>query len=208
MVKQKVKLSIEKGTLVLFGVVAVIVAGSIFAYMYYQKNLAPVIFADFEGVDLPFRVDLRQAQKIEVTPNEETLRLMIDKPPVVRTPDGVTSFRQTLRNVTIVFKTVPTDNNGWYSVQTTEIIKKMTLLYKGKYGVDLKFEVREVESYDGLRGSNRAPVIALIHPHIANGTYVEADKVGDVIKIHGGDTLKDFDLATVKFMMVALNVTV
>ncbi|MBI4894408.1 MAG: hypothetical protein HY833_01585 [Candidatus Aenigmarchaeota archaeon] len=211
MAKEKLSLKFSKQQMLIFlAIVGALVAGAM-AYQYYLKEMAPVFIADFEGQPTAFRADLREAEKVEVRPDEETLYRQIVRPSKV-VQNGSISFRQPLRNVTIVFKSTIADGRpntmGWYTVQVSEIIKKLTALYQVKYGLTINFAVREVQSYDGLKGSNTAPIVALVHPDIADGTYVDVDSDADVITISGGDSLKDFDEATVKFLMVAMGVEV
>jgi hypothetical protein len=88
----------------------------------------------------------------------------------------------------------------------TEIIKKIVALYKIRYNLDVKFSVKEVSGYDDLRGLNSAPIIALVHPDIATNTSVSVDTVRNVVYVYGGDSLKDFDRATEKMLMVAMGI--
>jgi hypothetical protein len=212
MAKEKLSLRFSRQQMLIFlAVVGAIVAG-VMVYEYYLKNMAPVYMADFEGQPTAFRADLREAVKVKVMPDEDTLYRQIVKPNKV-VNNGSISFRQPLRNVTIVFKSTIGNKTGpntmgWYTVEASEIIKKLTTLYQVKYGISINFAVKEVQSYEGLRGGNLAPIIALVHPDIADGTYVDVDKDANVITISGGDSLRDFDDATVKFLMVAMGIDV
>lgn len=208
MAEEKIRVKINKKQIALFlAIFGVIVAGAL-GYLAYIEYLQPVMSVEFNGETLAFREDLRQAQNVEVIPSEEALRSQMDKPPNVIGPSGQIIVRKPLRNVTIVFKSVSSETMGWYTVQVSEIIKKMTALYKGKYNVDVNFAIAETENYDELRGSNTAPIIALVHPQIANGTFVEVDGDRNVVTISGGDSLRDFDLATIKFLMTTLGIEI
>lgn len=208
MASEKVKIKISKQQIVLFLAIFGIIAAVAFGYVYWLENFKPVTTAEFNGQTLSFRADLREAQKVEVIPDETELYNQIVKPPKIQGPNGQIIIRKSLSNVTIVFKSVDSKTMGWYTVEVTEIIKKLTALYKGKYNVDLNFAVAEVDDYENLSGLNTAPIIALVHPDIAEGTSVSVDDDKNVITISGGDSLRDFDLATEKFLMVALGIKV
>ena len=205
---EKVHFKIGKIHIVIFLAVFGAIVSGIFGYMEYNKCCAPVYTTYFGEQLVGFRADLREAQKVDVLPSEDVLYSQIVRPPTTRGPNGQIIFRRSLTNVTIVFKEVSRDKMGWYTVQVSEIISKLTALYKGKYGVDLNFGIAQVDSYGEVNGTNAAPIILLVHPEIAEGTYVEADNDRNVITISGGDSLKDFDRATVKFLMVALGIEV
>lgn len=211
MTKEKLSLKFSRQQMLIFLAIAGTLVAGAMAYQYYLKEAAPVYIVDFEGEPTAFRADLREAAKVKVIPDVGALYGQIVRPSKV-VQDGSISFRQPLRNVTIVFKSTIADGRsntmGWYTVQVSEIIKKLTALYHLKYGISVNFAVREVQSYDGLKGSNTAPIVALVHPDIAEGTYVSVDGDADVITISGGDSLKDFDEATVKFLMVAMGIEV
>lgn len=210
MAGQKVRVRISKKQAIVFLAILAAFAASVGGYLAYAKYFSPVFAADFEGQTVQFRANLREAQAVEVLPDEGTLTDQIVKPPRVFGPGGQVILRQPLVGAVIAFKAdgVQQSTLGWYSVEVTEIIKKLTLLYKGKHNVDIRFNVTEVKEYGRLNGTNTVPVIELVHPELADGTFVSADRRRNVITISGGDSLKDFDLATVKFMMVALGIGV
>jgi hypothetical protein len=212
--KDSVSLKVTKSQIVAFLSLAGIVVSGILIYAYYQTYLAPVTVVDFNGEKMGFRVDLRQAEKVEVRPNEAALVAQMVRASRYVNSDGTIIFRKPLSNVTIVFKSTIVNGTsgpntmGWYTVEVTEIIKKMTALYHGKLRTPINFQVKEVQSYDGLKGSNTAPIVALVHPDLTDRTGVEVDSDNDVVTIYGGNSLKDFDLATEKFLMVIMGIKV
>lgn len=212
--KDSVSLKITKSQVVVFLSLAGMIAAGILLYVYYQDELAPVTVADFNGEAIGFRVDLRQADKVDVMPDEAALLAQMVRTGRQVDSEGNIVFRRPLGNVTIVFKSTITNDTskpntmGWYTVEVTEIIKKMTALYHGKLATPISFQVKEVESYDGLKGSNTAPIVALVHPDLADRVGVDVDAEDDVVTIHGGDSLRDFDLATEKFLMVVMGIEV
>ena len=208
MAKEKVSVKFDRSQLIvffaIFGIIAAVVAG----YLIYEKELKPQHRAMFEGFPVEFRGELRESQAVDVQPDESKLRSQIVRPPKIEV-NGSLIVRKPLGGATIAFKQT-SDNStmSWYVVQSSEIAKKLTLLYKGKYDVDLKFNFTEVDSYEGLKGTNSYPVIALVHPEFADGTYISVNDDTNVITISGGDSLKDFDNAVTKFLMVALDIVV
>lgn len=208
MARQKFKVKIENKKIAVFLAVFGAIALGAWGFVFYTQNFAPVTVADFEGTPVQFRTDLREAQKVDVLPSEDALRAQIVKPPKVEGPNGQFILRSPLKGAIITFKPVDSGTNGWYSVQVTEIIKKLTILYQGKYDRAIGFNVTEVQEYGQVEGDNLIPVIELVHPDYADGTFVSVDSDRNVITISGGDSLRDFDLATVRFMTVALGIEV
>ncbi len=189
----EVRISISKQQIIIFAAIVGVIAAGVYGYIAYVTYFAPVFSANFEGLQLGFRADLREAQKIEVVPDESSLQNFFARP---------------LSNVTIAFRPVSQQTNGWYSVEATEIVIKLNIFYKTKYGAEPSFNGIEVDSYENLNGTRDAPIVALIHPEIADGTFVKLDEGRNVVTISGGNSLRDFDLATAKFMMVALGINV
>jgi hypothetical protein len=65
------------------------------------------------------------------------------------------------------------------------------------------FNAMPVEEYANLPGKIQNPIIALVHPKYANETAVRNE--GHVTYI-SGTNYKDFDLATIRFLMVVLGI--
>lgn len=193
--------------IVLFSIIFVVAAAGTIGYILYKQS-SPLTTIDFGGQLMSFRADLREAQFVPVIPNEQTVYDHITILPVSER-DGHIIYRAPLTNMTIAFKPVAEETMGWYSVEAAEIVNKLIALYKGKFGVDLNFKVISVDDYSTLQGSNTNPVIALVHPDIANGERsVKIDVDKEVVTISGGNSLRDFDLATVRFISVALGLEV
>ena len=213
MAGQKVKVKIGK-----WHVIAILVAvGTVTVFLVASSYFKPVpdvsgngYVIDYAGTPMAFRADPREADLVQAVPSEGEVQRVIFKPSRTTGPNGEIVIRQPLKNVTIVFsaKGVSQKTLGWYTVEVAEIINKLTALYQGRYNVKVNFITAEVEDYGALKGQNLAPIVALVHPDIANGTFVSVDSVTNVITVSGGDSLKDFDLATVKFMMIALGIDV
>ncbi len=148
----------------------------------------PVTRYEFQGVELSFRDDLRLAKNISVYPDEKTILDMIWDPEI--------------QNITIAF--VDSSDNQLTAVNAFEITYKLNVAYN-QFGWVVNFNGEEVESFTDLSGSVENIVIALVPPSLAADTGVELNSHTVYIK---GKTQKDFDLATIKFLMSALNITV
>lgn len=65
-----------------------------------------------------------------------------------------------------------------------------------------EFIAEPIESYDNITTSANELKLVLIHPNLTNETYIKAEK--NIIYIAGKD-LKDFDLATIKVILIAMD---
>jgi hypothetical protein len=123
-------------------------------------------------------------------------------------PDNVTIYdmmwNYEVENISIAY--VNSSDNSKVMVEAFEITYKMELAYQhiaqlNNAYIDVKFNDRVVNSYDNISATPSNPVIALVPPLFSNETVVmEKD---NVIYIKG-KTMEEFDMATVKFLMVAL----
>jgi hypothetical protein len=142
-------------------------------------------------MELSFRADLKEASKIPVYPSEEILYRALINPLV--------------ENVTIVF--VPVEGeNGIYVVNAWEIVMKLSLAYE-QIGIKPGFNGINLTSYENieLHGKIQNPYIVLVHPRYANETSL---KLKDHTIFISGKSEKEFDLATVKLLMIALKIKV
>jgi hypothetical protein len=81
-----------------------------------------------------------------------------------------------------------------------------------KFAYIPNFNVINVTSYENLNASDKEPAIALIHPIYSNESSVRLD--GNIVYVQGKNAtsltgqLRNFDLATAKFLMVALGIKI
>jgi len=136
-----------------------------------------------------FRADLREAEKVPVYPSETALFNEINS--------------QLIQNMTILFKPASESENPYYSLEEFEIIQKLTFLFK-RIGISPGFKANITDSYENIFGKIQNPIIVLVHPKFANETSVTVTP-NHVIYIKG-KTNRDFDLATTKFLMVAMSI--
>lgn len=206
--KVNVKMRLTRRHLVMFLVVFGLVLVGYGTYTVYSMYFKPIYTASLDGQLVNFRADLREANKVEVLPSQQVLENVLNDR--IISPgtlvDGI--LKEPIRNITIVFKPVSTDQMGWYSVEAAEIAAKVKGIYSAVYGVDININSEPVDSYDNLSTSGSTIIVALVHPQIANATFVKADPITGVVTISGAGSLRNFDLATVKFMMVAFGISI
>jgi hypothetical protein len=183
------RISISKEAIIII-LVAVIGLTCVYIIYHFYPSSTPPNTYNFFGIKLPFRTELYKANNISVYPDNETIYNMMWGPQ--------------LENITIVW--VNSSENNMVGVEAFEITYKMRLAYEhigylNGVILDVGFNSREVNSYDNLTATENNPVIALVPPIFSNETAVIAN--GNVIYIKG-TSMENFDLATVKFLMVAL----
>jgi hypothetical protein len=139
---------------------------------------------DFHGARMPFRASLKEAQNISIYPDNETIYDIF--------------WNIGVENVTIAF--VNSSDTSMVAVEAFEITHKMKFAYM-LYELDVGFDAKKLESYENITATQNNPVIVLVPPSFSNETIVKADD--RVVYIKAKD-LKDFDLATVKFLMTVL----
>ncbi|MBI2545419.1 MAG: hypothetical protein HYW22_02385 [Candidatus Aenigmarchaeota archaeon] len=166
------------------GIVFVLLAGY-FIYQYEQNK--ELTHYTYNGMALGFRDDLRATQNIPVSDANDII---------------ANSWNAYLNNVTIVF--VNSTDNHLVEVNAVEITYKLGLVYQS-YGAFIGFKGKDIDSYNNITSNQDSLVIAMVPPALANETSVSY-KTG-VVFIQG-KTQKDFDLATIKFLMTVLNITV
>jgi len=158
----------------------------------------PVYSVNYYGATMGFRANLRDAKNVPVYPNEEIVYREIMNPLV--------------ENITIAFKPGTEQENAYDAVETFEIVNKLAIAFSKTLGYIPSFNVINVTSYDGLQGKIRNPIITLVNPNYSNETSVRLDD--HVIFITGKNStdskeqLKNFDLAVIKFLMVALEIRI
>ena len=183
--KVKLKKQAIKKSLILIPLLALVGAA---IYIAYQNQ--PITSVDYGGIVLNFRVDLREAKKIAISPSDLAVYLELMNPLV--------------ENITIVFKPA-TEGQKLYALEGFEISNKLG------YGFILRdfnatIEAQNVSSYEGIYGTIANPIIMLVHPEYANETSITLVYPHTVII--KAKTEKDFDLVVAKFLMAALNIEI
>jgi len=151
-----------------------------------------------------FRADLRDADKVIVLPNDAWVR------------DSFTS--QYLRNITIVFKNDSSDL-GLVAIEAAELSYKLSIIYmKNGIGIVSQSEAEEgipdnaivlsaapIQDYRNLQGTFTGVLIVLIPPSETNVTSIRASN--NAVFISGKNDY-EFDMATVKLLMVIMGINV
>jgi hypothetical protein len=170
----------------IFLAIALVVAAAIsYNFLFSDK---PVTKYTFQGVELSFRDDLRLAKNITLAPSEEAILYTIWNPDV--------------QSISIVY--MNTTDNQFTAVNAFEVAFKLNVAY-GQFSWFVNFTGKEVESFDNLNATDENLVIVMVPPSLALETSVELQR--NIIYIKG-KTPQEFDLATIKFIMAALNITV
>ncbi len=174
--------------LVIFAAIAVI---AIIGISYYTSG-RPITRYDWDGTEIVFRDDLRLAKNVSVYPDENSVYSWIWHPDVYR--------------VKIAY--VPTEessaDNGALATNMFEIRFKLDLAY-GRQQWGNEFSTLELKSFENLSSANDTLIIALVRPSLSDKNGIEQN--GNIVYIKGM-TQKDLDLATMKFLMIAMNITV
>lgn len=174
--------------LFLIVIASITISFTVTGILYYTTAYKPIKRYNFYGNQLEFRDDLRYAQNISIYPNEESILYAIWDPEIL--------------NVTIAFTDTP--DNQIVAVNAFEIAYKLRIAYL-TFNWDVPINGMEVESFENLTGDRQHLIIALVPPYLTNETGVE---MRDSVIYVKGKTYEDFDRATIKFLMAAMNITV
>lgn len=187
--KGSIKIKVSNRQIILATFLVLLISTGIYVYFQIPQ---PIKYYEYKGVPIFFRQDLREAAKIEVRPFENGPRLTLLNPLVT--------------NITFVFIPASEGQNGIYLVEEVEIIQKLTVAF-AKDGIPLPgFKAVNVTSYENLSGKIQNPIIALVHPEYSNETVVQATT--DHVVYIKGKTFKEFDLATVRFLMSIFSINI
>jgi hypothetical protein len=188
------KVKITRQRAILFASILIV---AILIALVIQQIKLPIYSLNYYGTKISFRINLRDAKDVAVYPSEKAVRDEI--------------MNQFVENITIVYK--PNESiNSHYAVEVFEIVNKLAVAYRLRFGYLPGFNVVNVTSYENLTTTSNNPKIVLVHPIYSNETSVRLE--GNVIYIQGknamseNEQLRNFDLAVVKFLMVALGIKV
>jgi hypothetical protein len=188
------KVKITRQRAILF---ASILIGIILVALLIQQIKLPIYSLNYYGTKISFRINLRDAKDVAVYPNEKAVRDEI--------------MNQFVENITIFYK--PNEPiNSHYAVEVFEIVNKLAIAYRLRFGYLPNFNVVNVTSYENLTATPNNPKIVLVHPIYSNETLIRLEN--HVIYIQGKNAtnekeqLRNFDLAVVKFLMVSLGIKI
>lgn len=183
---EEVEVKISTRRIVFAMAVVAIAIAFYFSYPYIAYHLFPITKYNYYGTELVFRSDLKEAQKISVFPNDNAILQTVANPLVT--------------NLTIAFQNTP--QNDLVGVEAYGIAYKMRTAY---LIANRDININSYVANSTIYGSADNPAIILIPPVLANETSI---RVSNFTIIISAKTLKEFDLATDKFLMVAMGIKV
>lgn len=179
----------RKRAIVLTAVIVISVAAALLATVYPW----PITSVGYNNVILQFGVNLRDARNVPVYPNANAVANVIN---VSR-----------INGVTFVLQNTSDDYSS--KVEAVEIVLKLSTAYNifdtNFYDPNSNHEPLIVKSFDNLNATQRNPYIVLVPPSISDGNYVKV--VGNSVFI-SGKTQHDFDLATAKFILSSIGISI
>lgn len=180
----KLKMRMDMRFVLVLSVLALVVLG----YLIYSFVLPkPILAVSVNGNTVIFRDDLREADKIPIYPDANSISKFFASSSVT--------------NITFAFKPMQGDN-GLDLLEESEIIFKTTLLYS-QYGYQPTYKAVPVQDYSQVNSTSQDPTIVFVSPSFANETSVRL--VNSTVYI-SGKSAREFDLATIKFMMTVLGI--
>lgn len=150
------------------------------------KSTQPIKKIVYFNVPMEFREDLRLAKNISVIPNEDSIRRIF--------------WNRGLKKITIAVLN-STNQTSLIGVEAYEITFKLTTFYTIKR-MNVEIKGREISEVYEISGDSSNPVIVIIPPELANETSVRVEDYNVYIS---GKSLKELDLATIKFIMIVLH---
>lgn len=175
-----------------FILVLIVAVAGMAAFVYYQNIPREIIRYNFYGAELVFRDDLRNAKNVTAYPDEESILNKVWDPEITKI------------NIVYVPTPEPSVENSMLSVNAFEVRFKLDIAYRQLNWIN-EFDSAELKSFENISYPNDTLVIALVRPSLADSTAVE---LGDNIVYIKGKTSEDLTRATIKFLMVAMNITV
>jgi hypothetical protein len=167
---------------------------------FILEKIKPVTTIVYNKNPYVFREDVREAYKISVYPDEQFVY------------DLLWNYR--IKNITILFKPMDSPTNGLYAVEAFELTNKLSQIYattpimkaqilNQTHNIYLKrnFTAQQIEDYSNIKREDDVLKIVLVAPQFSNKTSVLGG--GNKIFIYGKDK-KDFDLATIRLIEVAM----
>jgi hypothetical protein len=181
-------------------IIVILIALITIIFLFYSTNPNPGSFqqidpytAKFADVELHFRSNLYEAEKVEVYPDELSLKRVLLNPAI--------------RTTWISY--IPNDEeNSFYLAAAFEIAFKLTIIYKGYFGGAIPIDSVDINSTDQITALETDPFIVMLGPSQTNETKIEVD--GYMIKCHGKDfseidrTYTDLDLCVDKLLLVLM----
>lgn len=170
------------GKRIVFLLILFVIFSSI-GFYFYQASRS-IVYVNYHGKILKFRADLREANKLPVYPNESAVTNLL--------------WKSDIKNLKIVF--MNTSDLNYVGLEAFEIAYKLKIAYDYFY-MPVNISGQDVASFENLQGAD--VFIALMPPSISNETEI---RVEDNVIFIKAKNYKDFDLVTIKFLIVALDI--
>jgi len=189
-VPKEVRVKLTKMKIIAIVMITLVLTILYFSYPYLKEwylSMKPITEINYFGVPMKFREDIRLARSIEVYPNETYVKSI---------------FRsKELKSVTIGILN-HTNQTNIIGVEAVEITFKLSSFYS-LASMPVIIKGKEIGSISEIIGNSTNPVIIIIPPSIANETLVRVENYTVFIS---GKTLKELDLATIKFITLILGI--
>jgi len=189
-VPKEVKIKLTKMKIIAFAIIAIALT-ILYISLPYLKNwyqsTRPLTEINYHGVPMKFREDIRLARDIAVYPNETYIKSIFRSKNIERVTIGILNY---------------TNQTNVIGVEAVEITFKLSTFYS-LAPMKVAIKGKEIGSLYEIEGTAANPLIIIIPPAIANETLVKAENYTVFIS---GKSLKELDLATIKFITIVLNI--
>jgi hypothetical protein len=192
-VKIRLKFSRNAKISILVLVIAALVIASMALWAVYSTK--PITSWNYRGRIINFRADLREADKVPVYPNGDSVYLDL--------------VHALVENVTFAYKYIngTTEDgknpNAYYTLQIVQIVQNIIPAYEEVWGFTPNFDSMEVASYENLPGKIQNPIIAIVPPPYSDETVIRNEGHVTFLK---AKTYEDLDIVATKLLMIALHI--
>jgi len=189
-VPKEVKIKLTKMKVIAFAILA-IASTILYVFFPYLQSwyqlIRPLTEINYFGVPMKFREDIRLARDIAVYPNETYLKSIFRNKNIERITIGILNY---------------TNETNVIGVEAVEITFKLSTFYS-LVPMKVTIKGKEIGSLYEIEGNATNPLIIIIPPSIANETSVRVENYTVFIS---GKSLKELDLATIKFITIVLGI--
>ena len=189
-VPKEVRVKLTKMKIIAIVMITLVLTILYFSYPYLKEwylSMKPITEINYFGVPMKFREDIRLARSIEVYPNETYVKSIFRSKELKSVTIGILNYTNQTNIIGVEAVEITFKLSSFYSLAS------MPVIIKGK----------EIGSISEIIGNSTNPVIIIIPPSIANETLVRVENYTVFIS---GKTLKELDLATIKFITLILGI--
>jgi len=187
---KEVMIKLTKMKIIAIVMITLVLTILYFSYPYLKEwylSMKPITEINYFGVPMKFREDIRLARSIEVYPNETYVKSIFRSKELKSVTIGILNYTNQTNIIGVEAVEITFKLSSFYSLAS------MPVIIKGK----------EIGSISEIIGNSTNPVIIIIPPSIANETLVRVENYTVFIS---GKTLKELDLATIKFITLVLGI--